>query len=222
MQERVTAVLQIVGLTDQVDDKVDNFSGGINQSSPGMMAMFVTFGMTGGAAVLIQERRWDTLRRLAVMPIHKASIIGGKLLGILTAGIIQMIILIVAGAALFAVAWGNSPAALAVMVFAFALAMSSLGMMMAALVQTVAQANALGMVLVLSMSTLGGAWWPLEIVPDWMQMIGRLSPIFWTMQGFHDIITHGLGVAAVLPEAVVLLAFTAVFLSIGIWHFKYE
>ncbi|MBX3055520.1 MAG: ABC transporter permease [Anaerolineae bacterium] len=200
----------------------DIIPNGINQSSPGMMAMFATFGMLGGAAVLIQERQWGTLRRLAVMPIRKGSIIGGKLLGIVTAGVLQMVILIIAGALLFRVAWGNSPAALALMVASFALAMSGLGMMMAALVKTIAQANALGTVLVLSMSALGGAWWPLEIVPDWLQTVGKLSPIYWAMSGFQDIITRGWGVTAVLPEVLVLAGFTAVFLGIGLWRFKYE
>lgn len=195
---------------------------GIDQSSPGMMAMFATFGMLGGAAVLIQERQWGTLRRLAVMPIRKGSILGGKLMGIVLAGVIQMVLLIMAGALLFDVAWGNSPAALALMVVSFALAMSGLGMMMAALVRTVAQANALGTVLVLSMSALGGAWWPLEIVPDWLQTVGKLSPIYWAMRGFQDIITRGWGVTAVLPELLVLAGFTAVFLAIGLWRFKYE
>jgi ABC-2 type transport system permease protein len=195
---------------------------GINQSVPGMMTMFVTFGMIGGAAVLIEERQWGTLRRLAVMPIGKSSIIGGKLGGIVLAGIGQMVILIFAGALLFQFDWGNSPLGLALMVLSFALCMSSLGMLMAALVKTPAQANALGTILVLSMAALGGAWWPLEIVPEWLQMVGKLSPISWAMSGFHDIISRGLTATAVLPETAVLLIFSAVFLTIGLWRFRYE
>ncbi|VAW43447.1 hypothetical protein MNBD_CHLOROFLEXI01-2756 [hydrothermal vent metagenome] len=195
---------------------------GINQSSPGMMAMFATFGMIGGAAVIIQERQTGTLRRLLIMPIHRGSILLGKLLGILLTGLLQMVLLIGVAALLFNVPWGNSPLALGVVVFSFALAITSLSMMMAALTKTLAQANALGTLVVLPMAALGGAWWPLEIVPDWMQVVGRFSPISWAMSGFQDIITRGLGVTAVLPEAAVLLAFAAVFLSIGIWRFRYE
>jgi ABC-2 type transport system permease protein len=195
---------------------------GINQSSPGMMAMFATFGMIGGAAVMIQERQSGTLRRLLVMPIHKGSILVGKLLGILLAGVLQMSLLIGVSALFFDVPWGNSPLALIVMVLAFALAITSLSMMMAALTKTLAQANALGTVIVLSISSLGGAWWPLDIVPGWMQTVGRFSPMSWAMDGFQDIITRGLGFTAVLPEAGVLLAFAAIFLFVGIWRFQYE
>lgn len=195
---------------------------GMNQSSPGMMAMFATFGMIGGAAVLIQERQSGTLRRLLVMPISKSSILTGKLLGILLAGVVQMSLLIIISALAFGVPWGNSPGALVLMVLTFALAITSLSMMMAALTKTLAQANALGTVIVLSISALGGAWWPLDIVPDWMQTVGRLSPMSWAMAGFQDIITRGLGVTAVLPEIGVLLAFAAVFLFVGVWRFQYE
>ncbi len=195
---------------------------GLNQSSPGMMAMFATFGMIGGAAVLIQERQSGTLRRLVVMPITKSSILLGKLLGILLVGLVQMALLIIVAALFFDVPWGNSPVALAIVVLAFGLAITSLSMMMAALTRTLAQANALGTVIVLSISALGGAWWPLDIVPGWMQTVGRFSPMSWAMDGFQDIITRGQGIMAVLPETAVLLAFAAIFLTIGIWQFRYE
>lgn len=195
---------------------------GLNQSSPGMMVMFATFGMMGGAVVLIQERQSGTLRRLVVMPVHKSSILLGKLLGILLTGLVQMTLLIVVAALFFDVPWGNSPVALVLVVLAFALAITSLSMMMAALTKTLAQVNALGTVIVMSISALGGAWWPLDIVPGWMQTIGRFSPMSWAMDGFQDMITRGLGVTAVLPEVGVLLAFAAVFLSIGLWRFRYE
>lgn len=207
---------EIIGNSDDIIPQ------GLNQSSPGMMAMFATFAMVGGAAVLIQERQSGTLRRLLVMPIHKGSIILGKLLGILFTGVLQMSLLIVVAALFFDVPWGNSPLALAVIVFAFGLAITSLSMMMAALTKTLAQANALGTIIVLSIAALGGAWWPLDIVPNWMQLVGRFSPISWAMDGFQDIITRGLGVTAVLPETAVLLAFAALFLSIGVWRFRYE
>lgn len=215
-------VVVVVNEDERITAPESVIPSGIDQSSPGMMAMFATFGMVGGAAVFIQERQAGTLRRLLVMPINKTTIILGKLIGVMTTGIVQMILLIVFGALFFNVAWGNSIPALAIMVFTFALAITSLGMMLASLSRTLAQANAFGTVIVLSISALGGAWWPLDIVPGWMQTVGRFSPISWTMTGFHDIITRQQGVIEILPEAGVLLGFTLVFLAIGLWQFKYE
>lgn len=195
---------------------------GNNQSSPGMTVMFAMFLMLGGGATLVAEREQGTLRRLLVMPIDKASIMVGKMLGIFLAGVIQIAILILAGYFLFDVEWGLSPIALALVVVSFALSVTGLSIMVAALVRTASQVGALTTLLVLSMAALGGAWWPLEIVPPWLQTVARLTPVAWAMEGFHDIVTRGFGVAEVLPEVGVLLAFTLVFTLIGIARFRYE
>jgi hypothetical protein len=42
------------------------------------------------------------------------------------------------------------------------------------------------------------------------------------MRGLLDIVLRGLGLAAVLPIAGVLLTFAAVFFAVGIWRFRYE
>jgi ABC-2 type transport system permease protein len=123
---------------------------------------------------------------------------------------------------LFKVPWGQSPLALVLMILAFAFAITSLGMMMAALTRTLAQANSMNTVVVLVMASLGGAWWPIDIVPSWMQTLGHVFPTAWAMQGFHDIITRGFGVTAVLPEVAILLGYGILFLSIGTWRFRYE
>lgn len=195
---------------------------GNNQSSPGMTVMFAMILMLGGGATLVAEREQGTLRRLLVMPIDKSSIIIGKMLGIFLAGAIQIAVLILAGYFLFDVEWGLSPAALALVVVSFTLAITGLSMMIAALVRTASQVGALTTLLVLSMAALGGAWWPLEIVPSWLQTVARLTPVAWAMEGFHDIVTRGFGIAEVLPEVGVLLAFAVVFTLIGIARFRYE
>ena len=120
-QENPPLVLAI-NEDERIVDPATVIPDGIDQSSPGMMAMFATFGMMGGAAVLIQERQIGTLRRLLVMPVRKGSIILGKMTGILISGLVQMAILILFGALAFDVAWGNNPAALILMVFSFAFA----------------------------------------------------------------------------------------------------
>ena len=206
----------------RVDTAVNQIPSGVNQSSPGMLVMFAMFTLLGGAITLMQERQEGTLRRLLVMPISKVAVLTGKLLGVFVSGILQMVVLIAFGTFAFSVPWGQSPLALVLLILAFAFAITSLGMMMAALTRTLAQANSLNTVVVLAMSSLGGAWWPLEIVPTWMQSLGQLFPTTWAMRGFHDIITRGLGVTAVLPEVGILLLYGLVFLAIGTWRFRYE
>lgn len=200
----------------------DSIPYGLEQSSPGMMVMFAMFFTLGGGVALIHERDEGTLRRLVVMPLRKGEIILGKFLGIYLAGILQIGLLILAGALLFHVSWGRSPAGLALLVAVFALAITSLGLVVGALARTAAQANALTTVVVLALAALGGAWWPLEIVPAWMRTLGHLFPTAWAMDGFHDLITRGLGAGAVAAEVAILAGYGLVFLTVGVWRFRYE
>lgn len=74
----------------------------------------------------------------------------------------------------------------------------------------------------MALAPLGGAWWPIEITPDWMQKLSLALPTGWAMRGFHDIITRGLDSSAILLEAGVLVGFGLLFLVVGIWRFRYD
>lgn len=197
-------------------------SSGVNQSSPGMLVMFSLLFMVSGTNILIMERRRGTLRRLLVMPVSKFSILMGKLLGIYFTGVVQMTLLITAGAIFFNVNWGRSPIALALMVLSFAFVATSLGILLATVARTVAQADALASLVVMTISALGGAWWPLDGVPPWLRLLGHTFPTAWAMDGFQDIIIRGQSLNAVLPEIAVLMGFTLLFLTFGLWRFRYE
>ncbi len=200
----------------------DQIAGGFEQSSPGMLVTFALVSILNGAIVLIIEREQGTLRRLLVMPMRKAGILAGKLLAIFVAGLIQAAILILVGQVAFGVNWGQAPLALVLLLLAFSFSVTSLGMLIAGVARTYAQANALANLLMYSIAALGGAWWPIEITPAWMQRIAQATPTCWAMQGFSDIITRGLGLSAILPELAALVGFGVVFLAVGVWRFRYE
>ena len=195
---------------------------GASQSSPGILVMYALFFSFGGGATLLVERDEGTLRRLLVMPLSKTAIMGGKLLGIYLGALIQMTIMILFGMLAFDLKWGQSPAGLIAMLLSYGFASTALGIMVAALSKTVAQANAAGTIVVMALASLGGAWWPIEIVPMWMQNLALALPTGWAMRGFQDLLVRGLGLNAILSTAGILMAFGVVFLGIGIWRFRYE
>ncbi|HNB53263.1 MAG TPA: ABC transporter permease, partial [Anaerolineales bacterium] len=75
---------------------------------------------------------------------------------------------------------------------------------------------------IMTLASLGGAWWPIEIVPQWMQQLALALPTGWAMRGFQNIITRGLTLNAILLEVGVLIGFGLLFLTVGVWRFKYE
>ena len=195
---------------------------GASQSSPGMLVMYALFFTFGGGVSLLAERDEGTLRRLLVMPMGKSTILTGKLLGIFLGALVQMALMVLVGQFAFGVRWGQDPFALTAMLLAYGFTGTALGLLVAALARTAAQANAAGTISIMALASLGGAWWPVEIVPQWMQSVALALPTGWAMRGFHEIITRGLGLSAVLLEVGVLVGFGVLFLVVGVWRFKYE
>jgi ABC-2 type transport system permease protein len=68
----------------------------------------------------------------------------------------------------------------------------------------------------------GGCWYPIELFLQFVRSAVRVLPTSWAMQGMLDIVLRGQGLAAVLPEAGVLLGFAALLFVVGVWRFRYE
>ncbi len=211
--------VEVVTVTDQVAPEVPT---GYQHSSPGFAVMFAMMGaVAGGAATLISEREGGTLGRLVAAPLSRGQILGGKAMGIWSSAVLQLAILIGFGRFALGVNWGSSLAATAMIALALAAAATGMGMFLAAICRTSAQANAVGVLAVLVMSMLGGSWWPLEIMPDGMRTLARLTPSGWAMDGFTAVIMRGAGPAHVIEHVLVLLSFALVFMVAGTVLFRH-
>jgi ABC-2 type transport system permease protein len=206
--------------TGAEDEEV--FTSGFDQSVPGTATMFVMLTLFNTVSVLVVERQTGTLQRLFTLPVPKYQVVIGKMLGPIIFALIQFVILIVVGTMIGDVDWGDSPVAVALIVISFTLAAAAIGFTIATVVRTEDQASGMSTFLALTLAPLGGAWWPLEIVPDFMVTLGHISPIAWAMDGFQDLIWYDGDLTDVLPEVGVLLIFAVVFTAIGVWNFKYE
>ncbi len=195
---------------------------GFEQASAGQLVTWTLITLLGAAEALVSERVRGTLRRLLVTPVSKTVILTGKMVGRLSLGVMQMAVLILAGQWLFHVNWGQSPFALTVVALTFALSVVALGIALSTLVRDPRQANGVIVLSSLTLAALGGAWWPLEITPPLYQKVAHLLPSTWAMQAFTVIIARGGGVSDVLPEIGALLAFTALFLALGVWRLRWE
>jgi ABC-2 type transport system permease protein len=195
---------------------------GFNQSSPGQLVTWGMVTLLGAAQVFVVERIRGTLRRLLVSPTSRATIISGKILGMLSIGLFQMIILIGFGSLVLGVNWGRSPAALALIVITFGLAAVSFGVLLAAFARTTSQASWMTILFAMLFSALGGAWWPLEITPPTYQALVQVLPTTWAMKGFNNVIIRGQNLQGVLVEAGVLILFAGVFFIVGVRRLRFQ
>ncbi len=189
---------------------------GAAQASAGQVVTWVQITLLSVASVFVEERIGGTLRRLLITPTRWATLLGGKLLAHLLLGLLQMVVLIAGGELLFHVGWVVSPGAVAAVSIAFALAVVSLGLLLATLVRTRGQAGSLTMGLALSMAALGGAWWPLEITPPLYRQFAHAFPSAWAMDAYTAILAEGASLAEVMPQIGALLGFVLLFATAGV------
>ena len=136
-------------------------------------------------------------------------------------GIIQYLVAFSVGFFL-GVDFGSSPLGLAAVMAAFTLCMTAVTFLLATFVKTEEQSAGLINFIALTSAALGGAWWPLEIVPPAMRNIAYLTPVGWAMQGFNEIIFYRGGLSDVLLPVAVLIGATLVIFGIAVSRFKYE
>jgi ABC-2 type transport system permease protein len=105
---------------------------------------------------------------------------------------------------------------------AFTLCVTALALAVTTLLTNPAQAEGITLFMSLTLAPLGGAWWPLDIVPEWMRIIGHISPVAWVMDGFHSLIFFGGNVSTIVMPVLVLLAMGAAFFVFGVVRFKFD
>lgn len=191
-------------------------------SSAGQLITWVFIPLIGLSGQFAFERQKGTLRRLLTSPTRKATFLFGTIFGQVVLALVQMLLLIGFGSLALQLNWGRDPLALLVILLASALAASALGTTLGTFVKTESQASGLSIMLGMVMALLGGCWYPLEMFPQAIQQVVRVLPTTWAMQGMLDLVLRGQGLTAVLPEAGVLLAFAALFFTVGILRFRYE
>ena len=196
-------------------------TSGFAQSVPGMGSMYVMFTVLAGAVLVIQERQNWTLQRLVTMPVRRSELLGGKMLGRFAMGMIQYSVAFAAGA-LFGLDYSGIIVPLVLLMVVFTICITALTFLFGTFVETEQQAAGLTTFIALTLAPLGGAWWPLEIVPDFMRTIGHISPIAWVMDGYNDLFFNNGGMGDVLLPIAVLLAMSVVMFGLGITRFKYE
>lgn len=223
---RLAARPAMVRYTGPGDDSPDGTAlapedDGFTQAVPGMGATFVMLTILSGLSILLRERRQWTLQRLAVAPVRRWQLLGGKLALYFILGMVQFLVI-------FAVGWavgmemGNAPLALLAIMAAFVLCIAALTFLLGQLITSEGQVSGLSNLLALTLAPLGGAWWPLAIVPPVMATVGHLSPVAWAMDGFHAVIYNGAGLVDVLTEIGVLSAAALVLFVLGVRTFRVE
>jgi len=171
----------------------------------GIAVLFLLFSATGNAAALLEEAESGTLDRILVSQAGLFHIVSGKWLGILLLGCLQITVMFLWAEAVFKIQLGQHVLGFCVMTFSTAAATASFAMLLATLCKSRAQLNAVSVVIILSMSAVGGSMIPRFAMSDRMKEFGKWTFNAWALDGYQKVFWYQSPVSSLKTEVTVLL-----------------
>lgn len=171
--------------------------------APAMAIFFLMYTVTYGGRSLLEERAQWTLQRLLTTPTASASVLAGKVIGIVLTGVAQLLILIFGTTLLFGLEWG-APLALVVLIVATVLGASGWGLLLAAVARTPFQVSNVGTAMMLLFGILGGSFIPAAAFPTLLQQFRLITPNAWALDAMEQL-ALGAGLAEIRGSLLALL-----------------
>jgi ABC-2 type transport system permease protein len=157
-----------------------------------------------------------TLEILATQPISLLALALGW-------GILPVIEEVVAGMITFAIAVPlgfqgispNWPATFVCLVISSILFIA-IGFMAAAAVLAIQQGTSIAAVITAVMTLISGAAFPIAVLPEWLQVLARISPLYYALQATRTAMLNGGDTGRLLVQMGILAAIAAVLVPIGL------
>jgi ABC-2 type transport system permease protein len=196
---------------------------------PGIVAMAVLFTAVFSAISIVWDREFGFMREVLVAPLSRAAVVVGKALGGSTVAMFQGAILLILAPIL-----GVSLDPLLVLkllglMFLTAFAVTSMGILIAARLQSMEAFQMLINFLIMPMFFLSGAFFPLRGLPAWMSVITRFDPVAYGVDPMRRLLlganlapgiriaNHHLGT---IEDGLVLATFALVMMVLAVWAFE--
>lgn len=184
----------------------------VSMYASGIAVMFLLFGATGGGGALLEERENQTLDRLLSTQMSMDQLLLGKWFYMSSIGVLQVGVMFLWAQFVFNVDLLGHLDGFLMMTVVTALAASAFGLFLATLCKSRGQLNGLSVILILTMSALGGSMVPRYLMSDELQQYGLWTFNAWALDGYTKVFWRELPVDALAPQLAVLLTSGVVFL----------
>lgn len=192
----------------------------LNFLAPGIIGMSIMFTAVFSGIEVIWDRQFGFLKETLVAPMSRFNIMIGRTLGGATVATIQGIIVM-----LISLLTGFHPVKLIAIIpavgimFLLALLFTSLGTMIASLLNDFQGFQLIMNFLIMPLFFLSGSLFPLQGLPKTLAIIARLDPLSYGIDALRALFInmghYGLGI-----DFTVIISITLIFLFLGAHFFK--
>ena len=205
----------------QVNENAAKWSG-TAQAFSGMAVQGLFFFAIEAGMVMMRERKMGIWNRLKAAPVPSSTLLLGTIGSSALRALMIMVVIFGFGALVFNLRVESSYLGFGMVMLGSAAMAATFGLLIASLGKTEEQSRQLSIFAVLSMSMLGGAWFPSFLLPTWVQTISLAVPVRWAVDGFDAMTWRAGTLMDASKSMLVLFAFSIVFGAIAIRRMRYE
>lgn len=203
------------------------------KDNPGALAQVISMvlilgvlgnGFFGAGMRTVADRETNVLRRFKVAPINAGPIIVASMVAGLLAYLPTLAFFLIIGKMIYHSPFPPNIFSLVIFVSIGLIAFRSMGMIIAAVVNSAQEANIVIQILYLPMLFLSGATFPVQIMPTWVQSVAHFLPATYLNEGLKGILM-GQPLQSLTDNweaTIALLITTVVGLFVGIKLFRWE
>ncbi|UVI31023.1 ABC transporter permease [Paenibacillus spongiae] len=190
---------------------------------PGIVAMMImSNNLNGVAGQIASWRERGVLRRMQSTMLRPSSFIAAQITARLTLNGIQAVIVLLIAQFVFGTQVRGSWGTLLFFVIIGTLAFMSIGFIIASLARTPESANPIAAILSFPMMFLGGVFFPIKNMPEFIQKFVNLLPIAHLSTAMREVMNAGAGFASLWTETLILCGWMIVAFAIASYTFKWE
>jgi ABC-2 type transport system permease protein len=208
---------KIVDPSMVADEAVDYFSFALVGMA---FAMYLRTGLGSFAEAIREEQMMGTLEAMLATPTSLTTIILSSSIWRFLFTSVSVVAFLVVGA-FFGISYAgaNILAALIILVLTI-VAYSALGIISASFIMVFKRGDPINWV-VSSLSVLvGGVFFPIAVLPDWLQAISRILPITYSLQGMRKALLLSAGFSDLWGDILGLIIISIVLIPVSLALFR--
>jgi ABC-2 type transport system permease protein len=201
----------------QVDHRIVTDQGETEKTTMSVIG-FVILSMLFTSLVIclfiLINKNNHTLYRTLAAPVTIRNYMVQTISSFLFVSWIQITVVMMMLKWVYGMSMGGAAFDIYVLLLLFSLVSVSFGVVMSSLSRSMTQAWTFGICIIMPMCMLGGAFFPLDAMPDLIKNISRLVPVSWVMGGIEELL-QGQGLSSIGKEISILLLFAVIFFMVG-------
>jgi imidazolonepropionase-like amidohydrolase/ABC-type multidrug transport system permease subunit len=179
-------------------------------------------GLFGAGLRAAQDREANILRRYKVAPISPLPLLVASSVTGLVIYMPYVALMLALAGGFYGMVMPRHMGAVTIFIMLGVMAVRSLGLIVASVVNSMQESNILLQILYMSMLFLSGATFPTTMFPNWLITATQFIPSTWLMSGIQGMMLRNETLAANWQAVAALLVTTAIGLLLSVKLFRWE